>query len=342
MTQYDNAAEETEDRFYAQFDSREVKLMTLDELVSAFEAGEIHENTFVCREGESEWLTLADVAGLNDSEEEEAQAAPEPVVERRPAMPNRVPEGALATQTRPPMPNRVPEGAIAVGQSRPPMPNRVPEAVGASRPPMPNRRPDVDTIPPSRQVMAIAPSAPLSYAPVTSNIDLSSLDLDDLDLRPKRKTGKIVGGVAAFGVLAAAGAFIATGGLHNFATPSMGDIASASQKSSASLTLSNIQQQPSTPAPVAAPTPAPEPVAAATPAPSDAPSTASPTSNAGFSDDMKTALLNADKERATKHASKVKAHAATASVAHHSGKAAASSGGFKSGGSAYDPLNGKL
>ena len=40
MSQHDNAAaEETEDRFYAQFDSREVKLMTLDELVEAFEAG---------------------------------------------------------------------------------------------------------------------------------------------------------------------------------------------------------------------------------------------------------------------------------------------------------------
>ena len=62
MTHYDDAPEETEDRFYAQFDSREVKLMTLDELVTAFEAGEIHENTFVCREGESEWLTLAIVA----------------------------------------------------------------------------------------------------------------------------------------------------------------------------------------------------------------------------------------------------------------------------------------
>jgi len=340
MTQYDNAAEETEDRFYAQFDSREVKLMTLDELVSAFEAGEIHENTFVCREGESEWQTLADVAGLNDSEEEE-QAAPEPVVERRPPMVNRAPEGAIATQTRPPMPNRIPEGAIAVGQSRPPMPNRVPEAVGESRPPMPNRRPDLDTMPPSRHVSTVAPSAPLSFAPVTSNIDLSSLDLDDLALRPKRKTGKIVGAVVALGALAAAGAFVATGGLHNFAGPSMGDIANAGQKSSASLTLSNIQQQPSTPA-VTPPAPAPEPTPAAAPAPTTTSDSASPTANAGFSDDMKSALLAADKARADKHAAKTKARA-TASVARHSGGGkAASSGGFKSGGSAYDPLNGKL
>lgn len=323
MTQHDNAAaEETEDRFYAQFDSREVKLMTLDELVEAFEAGEIHENTFVCREGESTWDTLAEVAGLGAEDEE--PEAPAPVV---------------AAQTRPPMPNRIPEGAVAVAGSRPPMPNRVPEAIGSSRPPMPNRRPDVDTIPPSRQVMAVAPSAPLSFAPVTSNIDLSSLDMDDMALRPKRKTGKIVGGVAAFGVIAAAGAFIATGGLHSFATPSMGDLANASQKSSASLTLSNVTPQPTTPAVTPPPAPAPDPAPVAAAAPTD---TSKPTATAGFSDDMKTALLNADKERATKHATKVKARAATASVARHSSGKAPSSGGFKSGGSAYDPLNGKL
>jgi len=207
---------------------------------------------------------------------------------------------------------------------------------------MPNRRPDVDTIPPSRQVMAVAPSAPLSYAPVTSNIDLSSLDLDDMDLRPKRKTGKIVGIVAAVGALAAAGAFIATGGLHSFATPSMGDLASASQKSSASLTLSNVQPQPTTPAVTPPPAPAPDPAPVAAAAPSTASDSSKPTATAGFSDDMKTALLNADKERATKHATKVKAHAATASVAHRSSGKASSSAGFKSGGSAYDPLNGKL
>lgn len=340
MTQYENAAaEETEDRFYAQFDSREVKLMTLDELVSAFEAGEIHENTFVCREGESEWETLADVAGLNGSEEE-AQAAPEPVIERRPPMSNRPPEGALATETRPPMPNRIPEGAVA---SRPPMPNRVPEAIGETRPPMPSRRPGAETLPPSRQVSAYpsvaVPPAPLSFAPVTSNIELSHLDLDDLALRPKRKTGKIVGIVAGLGALAAAGAFVANGGLHAFATPSMSELASAGQKSQASLSLSNLDSKPSTPAQVT-----PPPVAAPTPAaaPSSTGDSSAQTSNAGFSDDMKSALLAADKERANKHAAKAKAHAATASVARHSGKSSSSSAGFKSGGSAYDPLNGKL
>src|SRR6188474_2974798 len=111
MTHDESAHEDSEDRFYAQFDSREVELMTLDELAAAFEAGQIHANTFVCREGESEWLTLAEVAGLG--EEDEAEPEPAPVVERRPPMPQRRPEMAVssesASESRPPMPERRPE-----------------------------------------------------------------------------------------------------------------------------------------------------------------------------------------------------------------------------------------
>src|SRR6187399_1403122 len=110
MTHDQSAHEDSEDRFYAQFDSREVELMTLDELAAAFEAGQIHENTFVCREGDSEWLTLAEVAGLG--EEPEAEPEPAPVVERRPPMPERRPELA-ATESRPPMPERRPEPVAA-------------------------------------------------------------------------------------------------------------------------------------------------------------------------------------------------------------------------------------
>src|SRR6478609_10675858 len=109
MTHDESAQEATEDRFYAQFDSREVELMTLDELAEAFEAGKIHANTFVCREGDSEWLTLAEVAGLGD--EDEVEPEPAPVVERRPPMPERRPEMPVAAETRPPMPQRRPEMA---------------------------------------------------------------------------------------------------------------------------------------------------------------------------------------------------------------------------------------
>src|SRR3954463_4898886 len=96
----------SEDRFYAQFDSREVELMTLDGLAAAFEAGQIHGNTFVCREGDSEWLTLADVAGPGEEEQGGAQVEAAPVVERRPPMPERRPELPMAAETRPPMPER--------------------------------------------------------------------------------------------------------------------------------------------------------------------------------------------------------------------------------------------
>src|SRR6187431_725127 len=124
MTHDESAHEDSEDRFYAQFDSREVELMTLDELAAAFEAGQIHANTFVCREGDSEWLTLAEVAGLG--EEDEAEPEPAPVVERRPPMPERRPEMPVASQSRPPMPERRPEMPVA-SQSRPPMPERRPQ-----------------------------------------------------------------------------------------------------------------------------------------------------------------------------------------------------------------------
>jgi hypothetical protein len=55
---------------------------------------------------------------------------------------------------------------------------------------------------------------------------------------------------------------------------------------------------------------------------------------------MKQALLAADNDRKVKHAAKVQGRA-SAGVAHH-GRASGPSTGFKSGGSAYDPLNGKL
>ena len=65
---------ETDERWYVQFDSGEVRLMTLEELDAAFEASEVHENTFVIQVGETKWQTLADVAGLSEEEEEAEEA----------------------------------------------------------------------------------------------------------------------------------------------------------------------------------------------------------------------------------------------------------------------------
>jgi len=310
--------EHSEDRFYAQFDSREVELMTLDELAAAFEAGQIHANTFVCREGDSEWLTLAEVAGLG--EEDEAEPEPAPVMERRPPMPERRPEMPLAAETRPPMPERRPE--------------------------MPQRRPEMATEPAARfQAQSVPPAAPsaaapsLSYAPVTSNLDYSSLDFDELAMRPKRRWGVVL---AAAAVLALGGGtvFALNGGGSALASaiPDQAALNAAASHSQASLTLSTLQaNKPSEPEPVApAPAPsAPEPVAAAAPA-------AEASKPGQLSEDMKQALLASDKSRETKKAKKGKGRATTASAAPRRGGKVAGSGGFKSGGSAYDPLNGKL
>ena len=56
--------------------------------------------------------------------------------------------------------------------------------------------------------------------------------------------------------------------------------------------------------------------------------------------EMKAALLNKDKKQASGQKQKKTARAAVA--VKRAGKAGKSSSGFKTGGSAYDPLNGKL
>ncbi|HYQ27520.1 MAG TPA: GYF domain-containing protein [Polyangiaceae bacterium] len=328
MTHDESAHEDSEDRFYAQFDSREVELMTLDELAAAFEAGQIHANTFVCREGESEWLTLAEVAGLGEEDEAEAEAEPAPVVERRPPMPERRPE--------------MPVAASVASQSRPPMPERRPE--------MPQRRPEMATEPAARfhaqSIAPVAPSLPTpshSFAPVTSNVDYSNLDsgldFDELAMRPKRRWGLVLAAAAVLALAGGGTVFALNGGGSALASavPDKAALDAAASHSQASLTLANIQTKPSEPVPAAPSTP--EPVAAAAPA---APATEA--SKPGqLSEDMKQALLASDKTRDSKKAKKAKGRAATAAPRRGGGgKVASSGGGFKSGGSAYDPLNGKL
>src|SRR6478735_8163129 len=211
----------SEDRFYAQFDSREVEPMTLDELAAAFEAGQIHANTFVCREGDSEWLTLAEVAGLG----EEDEAEPEPVVERRPPMPERRPEMPVSGETRPPMPQRRPEMAT-----------------------QPAARFQPHSVPP------VAPSAPapsLSYAPVTSNVD-TSLDFDELAMRPKRRWGLVLAAAAVLAVAGGGTVFALNGNALASAVPDKAALEAAASHSQAALTLSNVQAKPvETAAPVA-------------------------------------------------------------------------------------------
>jgi hypothetical protein len=348
MIDQDSAPEDAEDRFYAQFDSREVVLMTLDVLQEAFEAGKIHGNTFVCREGEDEWLTLAVVAGLGEEEEESESAlvAP-PVSGTRPPMPARRPEESRPplperrpdiAQARPPMPERRPD----IGQTRPPMPNRSADVQGTveTRPPMPERRAPMNTEPAARFQPSVSPvavltaSKPLTFAPVTSNFDYAGVDLDETALRPKRRWGVILAAAAALALVGGGAVFALNGGTRALgsATPSTAALQAAASKSQATLTPSNLESQPSEPAAAPAVPSTPEPAAA--PANSSEAAKGAPELN----DEMKQALLAADKTHQSKHAAKVKAHAAAAPRRAQG----ASSGGFKSGGSAYDPLNGKL
>jgi hypothetical protein len=210
---------------------------------------------------------------------------------------------------------------------------------------MPQRRPEMATQPAARfqpqSVPPIAPSAPapsLSFAPVTSNVD-TSLDFEELSMRPKRRWGLVLAAAAVLAVAGGGTVFALNGSALASSIPDKAALEAAASHSQASLTLSNIEAKPvETPAPAAAPVvpSTPEPAAAA------APAAEAPKSN-GLSEDMKQALLASDKSRESKKAKKAKGRAAApASASRKGGKVAKSGGGLKSGGSAYDPLNGNL
>jgi hypothetical protein len=73
---------ETEDRWYVNVGSDDVRMMTLDELVDAFEKGVITQDTLVVEVGGNEWQPLKEVADLGDEDPVPAAA---PVQHERPA-----------------------------------------------------------------------------------------------------------------------------------------------------------------------------------------------------------------------------------------------------------------
>jgi hypothetical protein len=200
-------------------------------------------------------------------------------------------------------------------------------------------RPQVAYVPPSlpparTQAPAVAPyqyqssSTPsAAYQPMTLSAPTSmspmAFDLDDIDaaaLRPKRRGGLIA---AAVGVLAVGGiAAVSLAGSPEQLTPTVAVPTVAAAAALSPSTLDTLKT--ATPAPAAAPTP-------------PAAEEEAPKATGRLTDDMKAALLAKDKERETKLKGR-----ATAAAPRRSGKAGKSSGPFKSGGSAYDPLNGKL
>ncbi len=67
---------ETEDRWYVEVGGAP-QMMTLDQLVEAFEAGTINSKTLVTEVGGSEWKPLSEVADLGDDEASpESEQAP--------------------------------------------------------------------------------------------------------------------------------------------------------------------------------------------------------------------------------------------------------------------------
>jgi hypothetical protein len=282
--------DETEDRYHTQVDAGDVRLFTLDQLDAAFNAGLIHENTYVCLEGGSEWLTLGEVAGLGDQEPE---PAPAPV----------------------PVPHR---GGFAASPS-------------------------------------VVPAAPYSVAPmvmqnslrpVVNDLSFDDFDPDMMAMRPKRRVGKVMAGLAVVALGALGFVVVQSGGIK---LPKLG-VGGVGQASAASLSLAAVKETTPTPK-VEAPAPAPEPakpepakVEEAKPAEAAATATDSKDSEAKnkddrFSEEMKAALLNKDKKQASEQKRKKVSRGAVAAARPKAGKGAT---GFKSGGSAYDPLNGKL
>lgn len=299
--------DEAEDRYYTQVDAGDVRLFTLDQLDAAFNAGLIHENTYVCLEGSSEWLTLGEVAGLND--EEEPASAPQLVAQAAPQY------GAFAAQS-----------AASAPYS------------AASAP------------------YSVAPMVAPSLRPVVNDVALDD-DFDMMAMRPKRRMGRVLAGVAVLGLAGLGFTVVQSGGLR---LPKL-DLGSANgQAAAASLSLSSLKDSQTSPTPVAprpaAPAPEaakPEPVKAEETKPAEtAPSAVAADKADGeakkaderFSEEMKAALLNKDKKQAAGLKQKKAARGALAAKrgAAKTGKAGKATAGFKSGGSAYDPLNGKL
>jgi hypothetical protein len=285
------AQDETEDRYHTQVEAGDVRLFTLDQLDAAFNAGLIHENTYVCLEGGSDWLTLGEVAGLGD---EEPVSAPVPVVQ--------------------PVPQARQYAAPAYS------------GVAAS---------------PSVIPVAAYSAAPYSVAPVTNDLSFDD-DYEMMSMRPKRRAGKVVAGLAVLALAGLGFAVVQSGGIK---LPKLnGDVA---QASAASLSLAKLDRTPSKAAAapvVEAPKPEAAKVEETKPDSADAKSedASAKKPEDRFSEEMKAALLNKDQKQATGTKQK-KAARTAAVVARKPGKAGKSSGGgFKTGGSAYDPLNSKL
>jgi hypothetical protein len=181
---------DTEDRWYVNVGSDDVRMMTLDELVDAFENGVITRDTLVVEVGGNEWQPLKDVADLG---EEDPVPAAAPVA----AAPVSV---APPTLPRPLVRQSVPPQAVSRESAWPPA------SAWASVAPA-----------------SVAPRA--SSAPFSATLNSTIPVVQDLDLELGAQSFKS-GGKKKFAVFAAL-AVAAVGGIGFAATQSASGPASS-------------------------------------------------------------------------------------------------------------------
>jgi hypothetical protein len=214
---------ETEDRWYVNVGGTP-KMMTLDQLVEAFEAGVINSKTLVTEVGGTEWKPLSEVADLGDEEEE---AAPQSV--GRPPVLAPIPARAA--------PSYPPAVARATQSGWPP-------AVAASQPP--------SMAPVAR---SLAPSAPISMAPVSTMpvVQDLSFGLDD-DFKPRRSKAPYVAAAAVLLLVGGVVSATTLGGGGELARPVA--VPAAAPVAAPTLNAATTTTTPAEPAPTPAPAPA--------------------------------------------------------------------------------------
>jgi len=342
---------ENDERWYVQFDSREVRLMTLEELDAAFEQGLIHGKTFVIEVGGTQWKTLAEVAGLGDDAEEspEEPESPftsgtaqspfqsvdaQPAAEPAPVVGGAAAAAAAAARAR----AEAAAAARAAGAGQDAWPPTA--SVAPAQPSMTQAPAAAPSMVPGP--MSLAPAAPtaspsmtpgpMSMAPVVQ--DIGDIDLDATLRRGKRKTLAVVV-VSAAAIIGGLGFAISR--LDQPPTPEPAAAAPVPTATFKSSTTTSSYASTST-------TNTGSTTTASDTKPADDPSSTKPSettkSSGNLTEDMKRALLAQDKERSAKRGKR-----ATKTKTKQRPARRAPSGpstGLKGNGDAHDPLNSNL
>jgi hypothetical protein len=186
---------DTEDRWYVNVGSEDVRMMTLDELVDAFENGVITSETLVVEVGGNEWQPLKEVADLG---EEDPVPAAAPVSSAAPTVRNELPKPPV--QAKPAVQASWPPQAVSRESAWPP---------AAAW----------DSVAPAAAPKQMLSSAPLSAIPNSTIPVVQDLDLD-FPAQSFKSGGKKK--VAVFAALAVA----VVGGIGFAATQSSGPVSS--------------------------------------------------------------------------------------------------------------------